>query len=66
MDPARSTYKTDYIPYDWMQNNFTSNAQDFCSSDNVDDCLRYISRVYIFFYLFFIADRYFLQLKNIL
>lgn len=45
MNNARSTYKSDYVPYDWMQNNFTSNAQDFCSSDNLDDCLKYLSQV---------------------
>ncbi|KAG8183497.1 hypothetical protein JTE90_003849 [Oedothorax gibbosus] len=39
----QSTYKADYIPFDWMHNNFNSNT-DFCSSENVDDCLRYLSR----------------------
>ncbi|GBN88566.1 Afadin- and alpha-actinin-binding protein, partial [Araneus ventricosus] len=44
MNQPRSIYKTDYVPFDWMENNFSSESNDFCSSENIDECLRHISQ----------------------
>ncbi|KAF8773129.1 Afadin- and alpha-actinin-binding protein like [Argiope bruennichi] len=44
MNQPRSIYKTDYVPFDWMENNFSSGNNDFCSSENIDECLRHISQ----------------------
>ncbi|CAL1287187.1 unnamed protein product [Larinioides sclopetarius] len=44
MNQPRSIYKTDYASFDWMENNFSSESNDFCSSENIDECLRHISQ----------------------
>ncbi|GFY49680.1 afadin-and alpha-actinin-binding protein [Trichonephila inaurata madagascariensis] len=43
MNQARSIYQTDYVPFDWVENNFAPET-DFCSSENIDECLRLISQ----------------------
>lgn len=44
MNQARTTYQSDFSSFDWFQNNFTSDINEFCSPDNVDECLKYISQ----------------------
>ncbi|GFU30872.1 afadin-and alpha-actinin-binding protein [Nephila pilipes] len=44
MNQARSIYQTDYVPFDWVENNFVPETKDFCSSENIDDCLRLLSQ----------------------
>ncbi|GFU54109.1 hypothetical protein TNCV_109341 [Trichonephila clavipes] len=43
MNQARSIYQTDYVPFDWVENNFAPET-DFCSSENIDECLKLISQ----------------------
>ena len=45
MNKARTTYQSDFTPFDWLQNNVVTDMNEFCSSENVDECLKYISQV---------------------
>ncbi|XP_035211544.1 afadin- and alpha-actinin-binding protein-like isoform X2 [Stegodyphus dumicola] len=44
MNQPRSVYKNDFCAYDWLENNITPDPDEFCTPDNVDDCLKYVSR----------------------
>lgn len=45
MNQACTTYQSDFTPVDWLRNNVIRDMDEFCSSENVDDCLKYISQV---------------------
>ncbi|XP_054715366.1 afadin- and alpha-actinin-binding protein A-like [Uloborus diversus] len=44
MNKAQSIYKSDYGPYGWSENDYNSVGDDFCSEENIDHCLRYLSQ----------------------
>lgn len=47
MNQACTTYQSDFTPIDWLQNNVIRDMDEFCSSENVDECLKYISQVHL-------------------